>query len=224
MWQLTQNCLMFSKQPSLRHFAVIRRIRRTIFGSLWLVNDRREIGRENLLFAPNRVLAWPLLFSRASDFNPSPVKLRTGRASLLFERNTDVKRLCRAICKTGFTPLKLDPIEGFKKTRRNLVYPGTITICTIVLAVMLSPKPSSSSVITDTRTAVCQSVLKEGMKLEAKNIHQGWIVISGEKLLVKVTSGFGGLRNVEVIRLCDRKTFHYTAWKNSHGLVVAKKS
>lgn len=218
------------KKPALRHFAVIKRVKASSYGYLWLVKDRRGDGRNQLLLVPGKRRAWPLLLSCLADNDVTPVRLRNTRVALLIT-GSDVKVVTAALRASKGQSVVLNAVSGFEPSKRSAkkkfifslggavllllcvaMFPST----TPTTATVIEPQPSKASLVScGEHLKVGQEVIGSTKKLKRVSIEQiDFLVASNQKL--------GGLLQLKLKRLCDEKYFRVDAWAGVDQVLIAK--
>ena len=223
--------MLFSSQPALRHFAVLKRVKGRRYGAIWLVKDRRGLGVNQYLLVPSKVMAWPLLLSALNQYQASPVRLRNGKVALLIGLG-DVSQIVEAIRKAKFkSPEKLNAISGFElatSSSRKKPVVALVLIAVIAIVSALIPKPEIADVEVLTplkkekqidRCALPIEVDSQVVGLSAKSKS---ITISGFKYKVASMQKLGGLTQLKLKRTCDQKYFRVDAWSQNNQVVVSK--
>lgn len=222
---------MFSFQkPALRHFAVMKRVKVSRFGHLWLVKDRRGLGADQLLLVPNRSRAWPLLLSSLSQHEASPVRLRSARVAILIG-STQLKSVTSAIRETKNEPVVLNAISGFEQGRSKLnrkpllVFAGAVAV---VVSVNLIPTSvSTKAAVVESQpleqvASVCGVQLSNGQEILGSTKRLRRVSIQETEFVVASSQKLGGLLQLKLKRSCDDKYFRVDAWLNMNQVLVAK--
>ncbi|MFM8927077.1 MAG: hypothetical protein ACKOFA_02615, partial [Rhodoluna sp.] len=114
--------LAMALKPSLRNYAVIRRIEWHFWGSVWSISDRRT-GSKSFLIRPSLIVSWPRIYSALDELEPIALKLRNNKVVLL-SREWPIPTLQMGKRIFGRnTVVQLDPFEGFveRRSRRSMV-------------------------------------------------------------------------------------------------------
>jgi hypothetical protein len=222
---------MFSFQkPALRHFAVIKRLKVSRFGHLWLVKDRRGLGLDQLLLVPSKRRVWPLLLSALSQHEASPVRLRSTRVAILIG-STEIKSVMSALRATKTAPVILNAISGFEQGRAKLSRKPLLVVAGVVaLALSANLYPKSVS----TQAAVVESPpVEKVLKVCGIELSQEQEILGSTKRLKRVSiremefvvassQRLGGLLQLKLKRSCDGKYFRVDAWSDETKVLIAK--
>lgn len=223
--------MLFSSQPALKHFAVLKRVKRGSYGSIWLVKDRRGLGENQYLLVPSRARAWPLLLSALNQYQASPVRLRNGKVVLLIGIG-DLKQIINALRITKFNnPEKLNAISGFElaaSSSRKKPLIALLLIAVIAIFSALIPKPVIAEVEVPTPLKKEKQIDRCALPIEVDSQVVGLIAksksitISGFKYKVASIQKFGGLTQLKLKRTCDQNYFRVDAWSQNNQVVVSK--
>ena len=223
--------MLFSSQPALRHFAVLRLEKRHRYGSFWLVKDRRGLGENQYLLVPSRSRAWPLLLSSLSDLNASPIRLRNGKVVLLVSNN-NLDLIHKSIQRTKKTRVqKLNAISGFESVasgrgKKPLV--AILAFAAIAGFVSVVPKPVVADVPVVEISKKPKPVVKCGLPIQIDDEIVGVITksksikVSNFEYKIANTQKLGGLIQLKLKRKCDQKYFRVDAWSQSNQVTVSK--
>ncbi len=214
---------MFKRQPSLRHFAIMRKVAWRFHGTLWEVRDRRAGGSRQLLFVPSRLLAWPVLLIRLIKGDPVPVKLRSGKVALLLEIDADSKSLLKALVKANRRPLQLDPLTGFQPAKRRLKMLWLSLLPVLFVFPTMNAAVSKNVQVKQTNNHSCSAEFPVGATVSFSELTKGVTKYNTERFKVEVSAGIGGYRILQTTRFCDGRKVSYRAWKTRAGVVVSKK-
>jgi hypothetical protein len=222
---------MFSFQkPALRHFAVMKRVKVSRFGHLWLVKDRRGLGLDQLLLVPSKRRVWPLLLSSLAQHDASPVRLRSARVAILIG-SAEVKSVMSALRGTKSESVVLNAISGFEQGRAKfsrkplLVVAG---VAALVVSVNLIPKSvSTQAAVVEIQpqvkiVKVCGARLSEGQKILGPTKRLKRVVIEETEFVVASSQKLGGLLQLKLKRSCDDKYFRVDAWSNKDQVLIAR--
>jgi hypothetical protein len=222
---------MFSFQkPALRHFAVMKRVKVSRYGHLWLVKDRRGIGLDQLLLVPSRGRAWPLLLSAMSQHEASPVRLRSARVAILIG-SIDIKAVMTALRETKSQSVVLNAISGFEQGRTRSGKKSIIAvagIAALVLSINLIPKTLSTQaavveiVPVDKIVKVCGTELVEGQVLLGAIKKLNRVSVNRTEFVIASSQKLGGLHQLKLKRSCDKKYFRVDAWSDKDQVLIAK--
>ncbi|MFM1846507.1 MAG: hypothetical protein RIS19_980 [Actinomycetota bacterium] len=222
--------MLFNSQPALRHFAVLERVKRASFGTIWLVQDRRGLGQSQFLLVPSRARAWPLLLASLSKQQASPVRLRNGKVALLVSVS-EVKEIVEVLRKRRKTETqKLNAISGFEaaepSSRKKMIIMGTIAAVLAIAALL--PRPVVADVEVVAPLEVAEPIDRCSMPIEVESIILGQVAklktvsIGGTKYKVASMQRLGGLIQLKLKRVCDQKYFRADAWSQSNQVIVSK--
>jgi len=210
-----------SKQPSLRNFAVLERLERSRFGSVYSVQDRRT-DQPSSLFIPSRIRAWPRYLEVFGEFDVSILRLRNGRIAFSLPHSVGVRELVEVVKKNSRSAITFDALNGFnalpqKAKRRNaslvfvlasvcigaLVWQGSTVAITQQTGVS---KPARGRTI----PACTNDSLVGELFSFAKGNHE--ILVKGIHLALKGHQQLGGYLQLMLTSQCDHKNFHLAAW------------
>ena len=222
---------MFSnRKPALRHFAVIERASRSVWGSLWLVQDRRNLSRKQYLFVPSRLRAWPRWLKLLELQHASPTRLRNGRVALLIN-DEDLEVVIKTV-KSNRTTSKaqLDALRGFQetKTQRKKLRYGVAVASLVAMAVLLIPRGdgrlevAQPMKIAEVKVDSCSKVIEAGVAIEGASKKLSKVLIAGAQFKIADVNRFGGLAQLKIKRLCDSKYFRVDAWASGKKLLIEK--
>ena len=222
---------MFIKQPALRHFAVLGRTKKTRFGSIWEVKDRKAPDTNQFLFTPNSVRAWPRWVALLGD-TCSPTRLRNGKVALLLNKDCTLEDLLPAFQRpNGVGIFVLKPMFGFeKRNRRWQTWLIPLCVCLVALCgYSLLPLNQSTSVALQRREISnpkkpieCKQAVLFGADLPKTAKPHSNLVVAGVSFRVLSVATFGGLTQLQLRRNCDNQKFTVAAWKSGDLLRVSK--
>ncbi len=178
-----------------------------------MVADRRGDNRKYLLVSPSRLICWPRLMSVLGDTNPTPVRLRNNKVALLLETDFNIKDLPRKITKGLKKRSSFDPITGFsdlKPRRFHLWY--LLPVC-VFLVIFLMPLEAEKTKDARLNTLTeCSVVPSPGMTVSKAQVNSKKLIIGESEFRVTARTRFGGLREVQLERTCDKKLFQLRLW------------
>lgn len=222
---------MFALQkPALRHFAVMKSVKISRYGHLWLVKDRRGLGLDQLLLVPGKRRVWPLLLSSLSKHEASPVRLRSARVAILIG-SSDIKDVMTALRDTKTEPVVLNAISGFEQGRSKLSGKPLLAIAgvaALLVSANLIPKNvSTQAAVVENlplkRVAkVCGIELSEGQEIIGSTKRLKRVSISQTEFVVASSQRLGGLLQIKLKRSCDEKYFRVDAWSDETKVLIAK--
>ena len=209
---------MFGFRPSLKHFAVLKVLKRRATFSIWLVRDRRNPELDFQLVIPTKLVAWPIIYKRLEILKPRLVRLRNLRPAILIAGcSTDqILSQCRAQSRQG----ALDPMYGFAlrgKSHRRLVPILFLPILVYALSFSIPIKSKSSQLVE--KPALC-SVTPFPRLLTKSALLSG--SFEKEEIHFRFTAKpkNGGLYYIRARRVCDSKLFEGNGWKTKEGMWV----
>lgn len=219
-----------NRKPALRHFAVIQRVFRSLWGSFWLVQDRRNLLRKQYLFVPSRIRAWPMWLKLLEVHKVSPARLRNGKVALLIS-DEELQKVIKTIKSNRRTSkAHLNALTGFQESRPKGKRRAYLFLSTSVLfiAVMIFPRPvqvpisvlPSSSV--ETAVKSCAKDLASGTKVEGFAKKFSKVQIAGIEFKIAEIKRLGGLAQLKIKRVCDSKYFKVDAWASGKELLLEK--
>lgn len=208
-------------KPALRHFAVLSRKSRSLAGSVWMVQDRRNPQRRQFLFLPSRLKSWPVWIKRLESLKSTPVRLRNGQVGVLVFVD-DYREIEMAIkASKGKSTLALDALKGFEETSsKRRISKVSIGLSLSLLPVLLFlPRPPVSNSEPTTGAPIktnheCQMRPAIGFQFSSQVSKLSQIEFEGEKFKVASMTRFGGLAQMKLKRICDSKYFRIDAWKS----------
>lgn len=209
--------------PSLRHYAVLKRISRDCHGATWLVNDRRQPVQQ-LMYVPNKISCWPRALSRFEILGASPVRLRSGSVALLFPVNISITEIKKHRPRFSCANVRLDAFTGFQLTKITkkpvLLYSSAAVI---VIAIFLRPTSAmpEKPAVTATPISECSTELKVGDTLHMSAIKERKLSIDETKFRIHVRGSFGGMTDLVFRRMCDNKMFQVRTWNSKDGLRIS---
>lgn len=215
----------------MRHFAVLQPVRRGRWGSVWLVKDRRNSERNQLLFVPSRLRAWPLWLRRLESLDATPVRLRQGRVAILITSTdaTDVLQLIRKSNRSGVSVL--NAMAGFEAkvpTKKTLLWilPVIAVFPVLFLALAPSQLPVSKRIpvskVETSASSSCSGSLSVGSEVVGALGRYEKLSIDGEKFVIASFTKVGGLVQIKTKRLCDQKYFRFNSWIREGKLRVER--
>lgn len=222
---------MFSFQkPALRNFAVIKRVKVSRLGHLWLVKDRRGLGLDQLLLVPSRCRVWPLLISSLVQHEASPVRLRSTRVAILIG-STDVKSVMSALRGTRAESVVLNAISGFEQGRAKLSRKPLLVVAgvaALVASANLIPKSvSTQASVVEAHTyektnKLCGVSLSVGQEVVGSTKKLKLVSVEETEFVVASSQKLGGLVQLKLKRSCDEKYFRVDAWSNKNAVLIAR--
>ncbi len=198
---------------------MLRKSDRSLYGSFYLVRDRRVLTPDQVLFVPSKWRAWPRYLALANNLEHTPVRLRDGRVGILLGSGIQPESL------KSFKPAKsktwtFDAISGFHEGKVRRRHPVLLTTCCSgLILLMLLPQMLSKPAITkatevivaQNKTSECSKQLAVGEQF--KIAHLKVALISGIKHSVVRRTQLGGLWQLQLVRLCDKAPIRLTVWK-----------
>jgi len=208
-----------SKQPSLRNFAVLERLERNRFGSIYSVQDRRT-DQSNNLFVPNRTVAWPRYLDVFREADVSLVRLRDGRVAFSIASSVGVKELAKV---ARFKTNTFDALAGFglvsRKPKRNYasILLVLVSLCVggvvwqgSAAATSQEPKSHLKSPSVKIVPACSNDALVGELFTWINGKHE--ILVMGMRLKLSGQQQLGGYLQLTLTSQCDHKRFHLSAW------------
>lgn len=222
---------MFIKQPALRHFAVLGRAKKTRFGSIWEVKDRRAPETNQLLFTPNTLRAWPRWVALLGDAC-SPARLRNGKIALLLNKGFTLEEFLPVFKRPkGLGNFVLKPMFGFEERSKGgkrllfVVAFSLVVICGFSVLNLNRSKSvavQSSQIQKPRKQIECKQVVLVGVDLPKTVKSHSNIVVAGANFRVLSVATFGGLTQLQLRRNCDNQRITVAAWKSDDALTVSK--
>lgn len=218
------------QKPALRHFAVMKRVKVSRFGHLWLVKDRRGLGIDQLLLVPSRRRVWPLLLSSLGQHEASPVRLRSARVAILIA-STDINSVMSALRASKNEAVVLNAISGFEKGRSQLSRKPLLVVAgavALVVSVNLIPtRVSTKAAVVESQpreqvAKVCGIQLSNGQEILGATKRLKRISVEETEFVVASSQELGGLLQLKLKRSCDDKYFRVDAWSNKNQVLIAK--
>ena len=211
-----------SKQPSLRNFAVLERLERSRFGSVYSVQDRRT-DQPSSLFIPSRIRAWPRYLEVFGEFDVSILRLRNGRIAFSLPHSVGVRELVEVVKTNTRSAITFDALNGFnavsqKAKRRN----ASLVLVLVSVCIGILVWQGSTVAITQQSTGVSKPVrvrtipacTNESLVGELFSFASGnhEISVKGIHLALKGHQQLGGYLQLMLTSQCDHKNFHLAAW------------
>jgi hypothetical protein len=212
-------------QPSLRHYAVIRRSKRAKWGSIWQVRDRRLADSNQLLIHPSRLIAWPILLARTAELHPVPLRLRSGKVVLVYGNDVQLDNLLQAI-KQRKRSVRLDPISGFIEQPWKLpksFLPSVICLLLLVFYALSTQSISQPVQASAKINKTCQEEPLENSMISKADLQARTMQIASTVFKITLRHSLGGLTFVTLRRTCDGSLFRYRAWLSNHGLSLGSR-
>jgi hypothetical protein len=216
------------KQPTLRNFAITGAEKRTLFGTIWRVLDRRTSQETQLLFVPNHFKSWPRILATLEHLAPSVVKLRTGQVALLFGQTVTLQDV---LAKGKSIPKKviLDPLHGFLPASAHsyklwLIAP-TVALSIAMALTFQTKAPTEVNLQIPVQVQTKQTCIAKplvGMQISKSDEKIYDLKISDCKFRMQVASNFGGLVQINLKRFCDNKHFAVEAWAQAKYYLISK--
>jgi hypothetical protein len=208
---------------------VLERVTVLKMGSIWKVNDRRDLATDKLLLVPSKIKPWPVLLEILANHNPSPIRLRNGKVGLLIS-SVQLVELKSALRNNHAQDSKLDALTGFTttvKTNKSKIFiVFSIIIFCVLLATQLPHVETASSPITipaPKNTSVqCAGNLSKGLRIPISIRTLSKIKFQANTFIVASAVRFGGLTQVKLKRSCDGKYFRFDAWKGEDYLEISR--
>jgi len=178
-----------------------------------MVADRRGEKKKHLLVSPSRLICWPRLMSVLGDTNPTPVRLRNNRVALLLETDFNIKDLPRKITKGLKKRSSFDPITGFsdlKPRRFHLWY--LLPVCALLVFFLMPLEAEKTKDARLNTITECSVVPSAGMTVSKAQVNSKKLIIGESEFRVTARTRFGGLREVQLERTCDKKLFQLRLW------------
>ena len=222
--------MLFSRRPALRHFAVIEIKQRTLTGSIWSVQDRRNPLRQQFLLVPSRFRSWPMMLARLESLNAAPTRLRSGKVAILFDTE-NVEAIRTAIrCHREKRVETLNVLSGFEsgKQRRKLwlVIVPMMVICGLLLyPAQAEPLPVRQKVdafVTSQKPDTCSKEVAKGSTIIGSIKRFNDVAIAGEDFRVASYSKLGGFARLTVKRLCDSSLHRLDVWLEGKEIIVER--
>jgi len=221
--------MLTTRKPSLRHFAVIERVHRSRFGSSWLVQDRRNPLRKQYLFVPSRLRSWPIWLSRLELLEPTPTRLRNGRVSVLISA-ADANIVREAFRKPPLDAgTKLNALTGFeagaRRSKVRLAFLPALALCLCLLLVVPKEQSVATQKVESPKPEVsisCANQIANGSQASGSVKQFGFLDIAGARYKIASLHKLGGLTQVKVKRVCDKKYLKLDLWSDGAQLKVEK--
>ncbi len=220
-----------ASKPSLRHFAVLERELRTVAGSVWAVQDRRNPLRKQYLFVPTKVSSWPIWVVRLEFLEPTPTRLRNGKVALLL--SSPDASLVRSTFRssTKNSRVKLNALTGFELTQKakrrmpRVLIPIMAVACSCLWFI-----PRDSSVATQTEVPIvsrpkvdlCRTTVYKGSEIVGVIARYESIELAGQEFKIADIKRLGGLVQIKAKRLCDKRYFRFDSWSEGKKLRVER--
>ena len=213
---------MVLRKPTLKFFALTRIGRLSVYGSLWKAVDRRNTEIELMLFVPNYLRNWARYFSLLEDHLIRPVKLRSGRVGILLQSSSDLKQMRKLVRVRFLTKHAFTPSNGFELAPRKFrARHFLLSLVLLGFAIFNVPHLQSKEVDSVAKPQLsCSFSIETGSLIKRESA--GRFSIGGKPLKVKSLGSFGGLSELNVTRICDRKKYEIRAWRTKLGYVVSK--
>jgi len=222
---------MFIKQPALRHFAVLGRAKKTRFGSIWEVKDRRAPETNQFLFTPNTFRAWPRWVALFGDAC-SPTRLRSGKVALLLNKGYTLDELLPVFKRpNGIGNFVLKPMFGFEersKSGKRLLLVVAFSLVVLCGFSVLNLNQSKSAAVQrfqiqkPRKQIECKQAGLVGADLPKTVKPHTNVIVAGLNFRVLSVATFGGLTQLQLRRNCDNQRFIVAAWKSDDSLKVSK--
>ena len=218
-----------AKKPSLRHFAVIERAHRNRFGSTWLVQDRRNQLRKQHLFVPSRLRSWPIWQSRLELIEPTPTRLRNGRVAILISAadSNEVREALRK--RTTSSSNKLNALTGFekgdRKSKLRMVLLPAVALGFCLLLIVPKEESLATPKVGLSKQKVqlsCALPIEAGALAVGSVRKFGFLEISGSRYKIASVQKLGGLAQVKLKRVCDKRYVRLDLWFDQSQLRVEK--
>lgn len=209
---------------------MIERVSASVWGSFWLVQDRRNLSRKQYLFAPSRLRAWPRWHKLLEVNHASPTRLRNGRVALLIN-DVELENVIKTVKSNRTTSkAKLDALRGFQetRTRRKKLRFGLGVVTLLAAALLIIPRGESRMEVvqpikrSEVKVDTCSKVLEAGFEIEGAPKKLSKVQIAGSQFKIADISRFGGLAQLKIKRLCDSKYFSVDAWATGKQLLIEK--
>jgi len=222
---------MFIKQPALRHFAVLGRAKKTRFGCIWEVKDRRAPETNQFLFTPNTLRSWPRWVALLGDAC-SPARLRNGKIALLLNKGFSLEELLPVFKRSnGLGNFVLKPMFGFEersKSGKRLLLVVAFSLVLIFGSTVLNLNQSKSVAVRSMqiqkpkKQVNCKQAVLVGADLPKTVKPHSNLVIARLQFRVLTIATFGGLTQLQLRRNCDNQRITVAAWKTDDALRVSK--
>ena len=214
------------RQPSIRNYAVIRRLRVTCLGAIWQVSDRRSPAGIQLLLIPSRLWAWPRLVARFERLEPSVIRLRTGRVTLLFPQDVTLDSF-RTKGDVTRGQVKLDALNGFVMTKRTFK-PFFIAIPVVLSCLIVSMQGGHTTqaplktIVVSTKPSTCKLIPKPGDSIPQKSLKDGLVRMASVVFKIRKQDSLGGLTRFTLTRKCDGRRVAVQAWNEKNYYLISK--
>ena len=204
-------------KPSIRNYAVIRRVEAHIWGSVWSVLDRRT-GTSAFLYKPSPLVSWPRIFAALAEFDPFPLKLRNSRIIVMSQQLVGSKvRISKALWNPLYKS-ELDSTRGIRQVRsyRAVLVGSFVVLLSLVLFQPVAthtnePKKQSN-------TNVCGTDFLNHSQFQLEHVFK----IGRDEYKLVSTRSVGGYRVIKAKRACDNKTVNFSAWYAGDYLEISK--
>lgn len=215
--------------PSLRNFAVLRRVARFWQGQVFEVQDRRLMDNPQLLFAPNRFRSWPRYLAMFGDRGATPVRLRNSKVAVLFGHEVQLQQLKYALRLKTKGQWTFAALTGFQNsTKRKVarfILPTACCLVAISLATVLSGPRTLADAKTPQRTelaskAVCVEPPQVGDKVQL-NAKMGTLLIRERSLKAVHVQIIGGFMQAQIRSECNSKELLVKAWLRGKTYQIA---
>jgi hypothetical protein len=209
--------------PSLRNFAVLRRVAGSWQGQVFEVQDRRLAASPQLLFVPNRFKSWPRYLKIFVDREATPVRLRNAKVAVLFGQEVHLAQLKTSLRAKDKGQWTFAALTGFQVSAKRkfprFILPAACGLVAITLATVLSGPRTLADAKTPHRTelvskAICVEPLRVGDRVRL-NAKKQTLVIQSVILKVIRVQIISGYMQAQIVSKCNSKELLVKAWM--HG-------
>jgi hypothetical protein len=160
---------------------------------------------------------------------PTPTRLRNGKVALLLSAAdaTNVKQELRSSNKTSGT--KLNALTGFEKGERNsrlriALLPAMALGCCLLLLVPKEQSLATPKMPPQLQKAAtsCANPIKRGEQAIGSLSRFGFLDIAGNRYKIANIQNLGGLAQVKVKRVCDKRYLRLDVWVEGFQLKVER--
>lgn len=211
------------RQPSLRNFAVTKKLLVRPWGSIWAASDRRN-GSIYWLVRPSRLVCWPRIMASLSQRAPFAVRLRNNRVAIVVPDIGNPKLLAKSIKQSLRQRAKFNAFKGFTEIRKSKWNAITVAFASFIVLIFSSTLLTSEKVEPGKKStkSSCASRNLIGLEVQSIQLRSKTIKLQGQDYSIEAKESFGGMIEITAQRTCDEKTYILRLWSAGDHYIVSE--
>ena len=211
------------RQPSLRNFAVTRKLLVRPWGSVWAASDRRN-GSIYWLVRPSRLVCWPRIMASLSQRTPFAVRLRNNRVAIVVPDVGNPKLLAKSIKQSLRQRANFNAFKGFTEIRKSRWNAITVAFASFIVLIFCSTLLTTEKVEPGKKLtkSSCASQNLIGLEIQSSQLRSKTIKLQGQNFSIGSKESFGGMIEITAQRICDEKLYLLRLWSAGDHYIVSE--